>query len=124
VALQLWTSPITGHRRVGTRQSDIRALFESGITVRAIVEPLKSCPAFAATSDVRPLLVRRDFDLAGVKETEDGDILGYVERSSLQEGKVSDHLVAPNADVLIADSDPLADLFRVFRSRGIMFSYS
>lgn len=121
MADQLWASPITGHRRVGTRQSEIRALFESGITVRAIVESLKSCPTFATASEIEPLLAARDFDLAGVKETEYGDVIGYIERLSLLEGKVRDRLVAFDVDILIADSTPLADLFTILRSRDHVF---
>ncbi len=123
MAHQLWTSLTTGYRRIGTRQSEIRALFESGITVGAIFEPLKSCPASADAREIQRLLAKRDFDLAGVKENEDGDVVGYVACSSLQHGKVRDHLVPFGVDVLIADSAPLTDLFEVLRDRNHVFVF-
>ncbi len=42
---QLWTSPLTGYRRTGTRVREIRLMFEQDVTVRSIYEPLKACPA-------------------------------------------------------------------------------
>lgn len=121
MAHELWTSPITGYRRIGTKLSEVRSLFENRITVRAILEPLKCCPASAASSEMKDLLDRRDFDIAGVKETENGPVMGYVECSSLKSGEVRDHLLTFEHGTLISESTPLADLFEVFRDREQIF---
>jgi hypothetical protein len=47
MGFQLWTSPVTGYRRAGTRLRELRHLFEDGITARAILEPLQCCHAGA-----------------------------------------------------------------------------
>ena len=121
MAHELWTSPTTGYRRLGTKLSEVRALFESGITVRAILEPLKCCPIFAAAPEMRNLLKKRDFDVAGVKENENEPVTGYVERSSLEYGEVRDHLLTFGPGTLISESTPLADLFKVFQDQEHIF---
>lgn len=121
MAHELWTSPTTGYRRLGTKLSEVRALFESGITVRAILEPLKCCPIFAAAPEMKNLLDKRDFDVAGVKENENEPVIGYVKRSSLEHGEVRDHLLTFGPGTLISESTPLADLFKVFQDQEHIF---
>jgi hypothetical protein len=99
----------------------MRAMFESGMTASAIFEPLKSCPAKANATEMQRLLFERDFDLAGVQETKDGDVLGYVERSVLVRGLVCDHLRPFGQNVLVSNSTPLADLLSVFQQREFVF---
>lgn len=41
---ELWTSPITGYRRKGTRFSELRAVIGAGVQARSIFEPLQCCP--------------------------------------------------------------------------------
>jgi hypothetical protein len=55
---ELWTSPITGYRRHGTRLQDLNASLGHKILASAIAEPLKSCPAWALASEIAPLLRR------------------------------------------------------------------
>jgi len=72
--------------------SELRKLFDDGITSRAILEPLQSCPADAPSSEMSQILRDRDFDVAGVKEREDGPVIGFLQRESLQDGSVRQHL--------------------------------
>ena len=118
---QLWTSPITGYRRTGTRLSDVRTLFEAGITTRAIFEPLKSCRANDDVIPVIEIMRQRDFDVLGVLESKNTPIKGYVLRSDLTTGKVRDYIkiIAPN--ILIAESAPIADLFRLLQQNSFLF---
>lgn len=118
---QLWTSPITGHRRIGTRLYDVNMLFDKGITVSAIFEPLESCPANANAQEIKKILKKRDFNVAGVMESEDSDIVGYVLRSDLESGIVGDHLRMINPGVLIADSTPIRDLFELLSDKDYLF---
>jgi hypothetical protein len=59
VGYELWTSPITGYRRRGTRLSEIRALVSAGIQARAILEPLQSCSVDAPADEMRRILDQR-----------------------------------------------------------------
>ena len=117
---QLWTSSITGYRRIGTRLHEIRALFEVGITAKAILEPLKSCPAFAEALEMKTILGRRDFDVAGVKESENGDFLGFVKKNKLNHGLVRDCLEKLAPENLISDSTPIPDLFLALRNKDFV----
>ena len=71
-------SPVTGYRRIGTRVSEIRALFETGITVRSICEPLRACFANANATEMAKLLHDRGFDVAGVKDDDTETIKRFV----------------------------------------------
>ena len=75
---ELWTPPVTGYRRIGTRVSEIRALFETGITVRSICEPLRACFANANATEMAKLLHDRGFDVAGVKDDDTETIKRFV----------------------------------------------
>jgi hypothetical protein len=75
VGYELWTSPITGYRRRGTRLAELRALLASGITAHAILEPLRWCPADAPSADIQSALRQKGFDVAGVLQDERGLLL-------------------------------------------------
>jgi len=118
---QLWTSPITGYRRKGTRLAELRSLIGSGITAHAVLEPLQSCPADASASKMAKILRQRDFDVAGVQSQQDGAVIGFVTRQSLTNGKVRDHMRPMTADQLISDSTPLPSLLSVLKTRQHTF---
>ncbi len=118
---QLWTSPITGYRRRGTRLSELRELLDGGITAHAILELLQSCPADADAVEVAKSLGVKEFDFAGVQFQEDGPVAGFVLRSELKNGTVQDHIQQLTEEHLIADSTPLAGLFTVLNKRESVF---
>jgi hypothetical protein len=118
---QLWTSPVTGYRRTGTRLRELRHLFEDGITARAILEPLQSCPAEASAIDIAQLLYNRDFDVAGVQEESGAEVIGFVFRDELLGGNVRTYLKKLTAQHLISDATPLANLLSIFRTRERAF---
>src|SRR5690348_13463229 len=118
---QLWTSPITGYRRTGTRLRELRHLFEDGITAQAILEPLQSCSSGASAVEVAQLLQVRDFDVVGVQEQPEGDVIGFVSRDSLQTGFVRDYLQKVTAGHLISDATPLASLLSILKNRERTF---
>lgn len=101
---QLWASPNTGYRRRGTRLSDFNEAFGHRITVGSIFEPLKSCPANAPADEMRQLLEQRDFDVAGVRASENGAVLGYVRRQDLDDGTVGDHLLNVPINAVVDDA--------------------
>ena len=118
---QLWTSPITGYRRKGTRLSELRSLIEAGITARAILEPLQSCPAHAPALEIAHMLHERDFDLAGVQEKKDGPVIGFVTTQSLKEGIIRNHLTPLIAEHLISDATPLLSVLSVLKKKRYSF---
>jgi len=89
---ELWTSPVTGYRRHGTRLRDFNDSLGSKIRVSEIAESLRSCPAMALSEDVVHLLEVRDFDIAGVRTSEDSPVLGFVRREDLKSGLVQNHV--------------------------------
>ena len=118
---QLWTSLITGHRRRRTRLSELRSLTEIGITAHAILEPLKSCPAELPALEAAQMLRRRDFDVAGEKESAGEEAIGWVMRDDLKNGSVVDHKRSLTASKLIADSTPLSGVLDTLKKRQFTF---
>jgi len=118
---ELWTSPVTGYRRTGTRLRELRHLFEDGITAQSIHEPLQSCPSTPNAIEIAELLRDRDFDVAGVKEESSGEVIGFVFRDSLKTGIVRSHLQKMTSEHLISDATPLANLLSIFKTRNHAF---
>ena len=118
---ELWTSPIYGYRRKGTRLADLRRVIEDGITARAILEPLQSCRAGSLAQEAKEILDRRDFDVAGVKETENGPVTGWVSQEVLDTGIVRDRARPISTDNLLADATPLPQVLDVLRERAYAF---
>jgi hypothetical protein len=94
-------------------------LFESAITVRDLAEPFVCYDAQRHAAEVRPFLVERDFDVAGVRE--DGRILGYVRRDSLTAGLVGDHAIQFNTGDVVDETEPLCRVFAGLQGRAALF---
>src|SRR5258706_16219777 len=121
MAEQLWTSSITGYRRTGTRLSELRSLLGAGITARAILEPLQSCPADVSAIEMANLLKQKDFDVAGVQSERGGRVIGLVTREALTRGTVRDHLTPISAEHLVSEATPLPGLLATLRDRPHAF---
>jgi predicted transcriptional regulator len=119
---QLWTSPVTGRlRRAGTRLKELRNLFESGISARAIFERLLCCLSEEDAIEISKVLSGKGFDVAGVQEAPNGPVIGFVFRDSLQDGIVRNHLNQMTSEHLISDATPLASLLSIFKSKDRVF---
>jgi len=118
---ELWTSPITGYRRKGTRLEELRILFAAGVQARAILEPLQCCPADAPGLVMKRILEQRGFDVAGVQETPDGPVLGYVEKVKLVGAHTADSLLPLHAEHLISDSTAIDEVLSALRSKPRVF---
>ncbi len=118
---QLWTSPVTGYRRKGTRLSELRSMLAARIGAQAILEPLQCCPANAPATEMRELLGERGFDVAGVMQEAGGSVIGFVIANELSQGTVQDHKKPLNAEHLISDATPVADLLKVLREKERAF---
>lgn len=107
---ELWTSPITGYRRHGTRLRDLNEALGQKIQANAIAEPLKSCPALALAEHIAPLLRDLDFDVAGVRASEKSPVLGYVRRTDLESGRVQDHIQVIDEQRIVEPTTALPEL--------------
>ena len=111
---QLWTSPVTGIRRRGTKLIELRKHFESSITVEAIYEPLQSCPVDSNPEEVVNVLTQRGFDVCGVKESSTFDIHRYVSTSSLKSaGSIADVAYPILSSNLVSEKTALADALQI-----------
>jgi len=118
---QLWTSPITGYRRRGTRLADFRKGFADTIKVQAIFEPLQSCPIDAYALEMHEQLGNREFDIAGVKHSADEPVIGYVRREKLTSGLVRDHIEVISHDDYVSESMSIDPLLTCLRDRPFVF---
>lgn len=121
---QLWTSPLTGYRRKGTRFTALKKLFIDNITVRNIYEPLLCCPQDSSASSAKDALIARDFDVAGVKETEEGEVIGFIRTIELGEENVLDYVTKIEPRLLISDSTPISELFSILSEQEFSFVLS
>ena len=101
--------------------SDLRSLFETGITANSIQEPLKYCfygePALKVQAELR----RLDFDIAGIRSSKDQPILEFVRTASLQNGNCEEVAESIKAADIIAESTPLIEVLNGLRDRTYFF---
>ena len=107
--------------RKGTKFTALKRIFIDNVTAKTIYEPLLCCPANSRAEHAKEALKIREFDTAGVKETEGGEIIGYVVTNELVEGEVKEYLKKIEHSHLISDSAPIADIFAVFTKRDFSF---
>ena len=117
---ELWTSPVTGYRRRGTRLTDLHTTLRSQIRAKAIYEPLRSCRVGDPAVEMYDLLKRRDFDVAGVK-AENETLIGYVRRIDLTGGKVSDHCINLSEDIQIQEDLELPGIMGRLKDHDFVF---
>ena len=118
---QLWTSPVTGYRRRGTRLAELYDVLGSQITARAIFEPLQSCPADAPAWEMSRALEQRDFDVAGVRNEREGLVTGFVRRKNLKDGAVRDHVEPLCEDDWVQKDLALALLIQRLKNHEFVF---
>lgn len=118
---QLWVSPLTGYRRKGTRMSDLRNLFEAGITANSIQEPLKYCLYTDSAIKVQAELKRLDFDIAGIKSSEDQPIREFIRTKSLKNGNCGEVAECIRVDDVIADSTALIEVLSGLKDKTHLF---
>ena len=118
---QLWVSPLTGYRRKGTRMSDLRRLFETGITANSIQEPLKCCFYGESALEVHAELERLDFDVAGIRSSKDQPILEFIRTASLQNGNCEEIAESIKAADIISESTPLIEVLIGLKDRTYFF---
>jgi hypothetical protein len=118
---QLWTSETTGYRRKGTKLAELLEVFGHGAVTHAIAEPLLCAAAKQMGEDVRKVLLSRGFDVAGVKDSEIGPVIGMVITEQLTSGYVQDQLVEIEKDDLLKIDVPVGELLRFLRYKKRAF---
>lgn len=104
---ELWLSSKTGYRRRGTRFSEIQSLFEQGLTLASIYEPLRCCCPEDEAVYVYAELERLDFDIAGVMDPDTKKIIGWLKRETLHDGRCAQYIQRFEPSQLASDSTPL-----------------
>jgi hypothetical protein len=118
---QLWTSPLTGYRRKGTKFAAFKQIFIDNITAKCVYEPLLCCPVDSVPRKAKEALEMRDFDVAGVKERKEGPVIGYVVADDIHDNDFKKNIKKIDQEFLISDSTPLAEIFAVLSSRHFCF---
>lgn len=117
----LWTSSATGYRRRGTRAAELRSLFERGVTVASILEPLRCCHVGDPASGVSEELARLDFDVVGVREPDSGRAIGWLHREDVGEDVSHDRVRPIEPQQVVSDSTPLIDLIPILSDQPWVF---
>jgi AraC-like DNA-binding protein len=117
----LWISKITGRHRTGTRVSELRKLFGDGITAQSICEPIQACFINDPVSEIKEKMEQLDFDVIGIKSSEDSPIEGYIFAADLTEGKCGDFKKEFQISDLISNSTPLIDVLQILKNKMRVF---
>jgi hypothetical protein len=118
---ELWTSPVTGYRRKGTRLSELRAAVAAGVLASAIFEPIQCCPINAPSEEMGRRLERRGFDVAGVQQEQEGPVVGFVRREQLTGGTVRKHLAQIPGEDLVSDAAGIGDILLILGTKPHVF---
>lgn len=109
-------------KQLKSRSHDLRSLFEDSITIEYVAETLKAFPGETDAEVVLAWMEERDFDVVGIEAT--GAICGYVERTTLSEGKFGkcgDYQRVFHPQELIAISTPLIKLLPILQQMPRLF---
>ena len=103
------------------RQSryDVQKAFMHGITARDIAEPLPSFDDTAAASEVRAVMLRRGYDVAGVRH--EGLIGGYVMQTELGEGLCRDFARPFEDATVLLPTAPLTEVIQALSATPLVF---
>ncbi len=93
---------------------NLRELFESSITAKALAEPFTSFDIDSHTAYIKKFMELKDFDIIGIRN--EGLISGYAVRSELSENLLEKHLLPFAEDELLSEKDPMIELFSKIRA--------
>lgn len=113
---KFWRSRRTGRKRRGTAVSELRSIFEDGITVESICEQLYCVARSADSNDIARKLRAFDFDVAGIAQDDMSPVDGYIRREDLTYGTCGDNALTFRETDLISDSTPLVEVLSALRT--------
>jgi hypothetical protein len=103
------------------RQSryDVQKAFMHGITARDIAEPLPSFDNTAAAPEVKAVMFRRGYEVAGVRD--EGLIGGYILQADLGEGLCRDYARPFEDATVLLPTAPLTEVIQALSEAPLMF---
>ncbi len=97
----------------------VRRVFTEAFTARDVAEPLASFDAGTPAEDVRAFLTAMDFDVVGLRE--EGQVVGYVERASLQGGSCGQYRRSLDEAKVVSDAAPLLSVLAGLNHAPVLF---
>lgn len=104
--------------------SGFRTLFEDNITVKAICEDLYCVEWLDSAQKICLALADKEFDVAGVRKSNDGRVCGYIRRQDLTEGICGTHALKFDETILMSDSTPLIEALYLLSDQPYWFVLS
>lgn len=83
-------------------------VFRSAFSVRDIAEPLLSCDDVIPSADAAAFMDQRSLKAIGIRH--EGIVVGYAERSELEDGLCSEHVLPFSDDIVLSDTARLAEV--------------
>ena len=120
----MWFSRPSGNRRRGTTLTELRSLFEKGLTASSVSESLMCRMADDEARAVRRDLETLGFDVVGIKNRNSEGAVGWVSRSDLQVGTCLAHLQPFAPHQLVAESTPLSEVIHILADEEHVFVVS
>ena len=99
--------------------SDLHDVFDRGITIREIAEPVVSFDDDHDAQEVKEFMAARDYDYLTVRS--DGYIAGYAVREEISSGRLGDSVKRFEPQRLISDLTPLREAVIRMRSMNPVF---
>ncbi|MFF2289177.1 hypothetical protein [Peribacillus butanolivorans] len=97
----------------------LKTLYEENITVKSIAQELEFCHKNDLALEIQKELKKKNFDILAVEDQ--GEIIGYIERQELGEGKIAEYLKCFTPRELVSDSTPLIQLLHIFKNKTRVF---
>ena len=93
----------------------------NNISVKHLLEPLQSCHADDESADIRKHMEESDLDFDVMGLEENGEVYGYVERTTLAGGPCTKYSRTFHPSELIAESASMTDIFSVLHNAPRIF---
>jgi hypothetical protein len=97
----------------------VRRVFHESFSARDIAEPLASFDAGASCDEVRVFMDASGLDVIGVRR--EGQVAGYVEKHSLEQGTCGQHLRAFDDATVQSDTAPLLTILLALNRTPLLF---
>lgn len=112
MAFELWISSYSKTRKKGTTFRELQSLFVNNITTKYIYESLHSCRLKDNSTEVKECLKLHGFDIVGIID-KNQKLIGYARETELCEGLIENHFLPIDQNLIISDSTPISELFKV-----------
>jgi hypothetical protein len=97
----------------------VKRIFTEAFVARDIAEPLASFDAGASTAEVRQFMQAKGLSVVGIRSN--GEIAGYVEKHSLEDGPCGRSQQTINQARVLSDNAPLLDVLKEMNRAPFLF---